>query len=78
MDRSAVQTKQSSLPNYDEVLYARNRYNQVPHLTQDKNGKVTNSPVRHHKREPRGQPMPSRWPQGTNKQTRTKHKTEKT
>ena len=28
----------------------RNRYNQVPHLTQDTNGKVTNS-VRHHKRE---------------------------
>ena len=28
--------------------------------------------VRHHKREPRGQPFPSRWPQGTNKQTRTK------
>ena len=37
----------------------RNRYNQVPHLTQDTNGKVTNS-VRHHKREPRGQPFPSR------------------
>ena len=36
----------------------RNRYNQVPHLTQDTNGKVTNS--RHHKREPRGQPFPSR------------------
>ena len=28
--------------------------------------------VRHHKREPRGQPFPSRWPQSTNKQTRTK------
>ena len=28
----------------------RNRYNQVPHLTQDTNGKVTNS-ARHHKRE---------------------------
>ena len=34
----------------------RNRYNQVPHLTQDTNGKVTNS-VRHHKREPRGHPF---------------------
>ena len=34
---------------------------------------------RHHKREPRGQPFPSRWPQSTYKQTRTKqskHKTE--
>ena len=49
----------------------RNRYNQVPHLTQDTNGKVTNS-VRHHKREPRGHPFPSRWPQSTYKQTRTK------
>ena len=28
--------------------------------------------VIHHKREPRGQFIPSRWPQGTNKQTRTK------
>ena len=27
---------------------------------------------RHHKREPRGQPFPSRWPQSTYKQTRTK------
>ena len=36
----------------------RNRYNQVPHLTQDTNGEVTHS--RHHKRESRGQPFPSR------------------
>ena len=34
----------------------RNQYNQAPHLTQDTKGKVT----RHHKREPRGQPFPSR------------------
>ena len=27
---------------------------------------------RHHKREQRGQPFPSRWPQSTHKQTRTK------
>ena len=34
---------------------------------------------RHHKREPRGQPFPSRWPRSTYKQTHTghsKHKTE--
>ena len=37
----------------------RNRYNQAPHLTQDTNGSV-NVTVRHHKREPRGQPFPSR------------------
>ena len=28
--------------------------------------------IRHHKREQRGQPFPSRLPQGNNKQTRTK------
>ena len=28
--------------------------------------------IRHHKQEPRGQPFPSRWPQGINKQTCTK------
>ena len=27
----------------------RNRYNQVPHLTQDTNGKVTNSQIDHTK-----------------------------
>ena len=31
-----------------------------------------NFTIRHHKREPRGQPFPSRGPQGINKQTRTK------
>ena len=44
----------------------KNQFNEVPHLTQDTNGKV-----RHHEREPKGQPFPSRWPQGNNKQTRT-------
>ena len=34
----------------------RNRYKQVPHLTQETNGKVTKSVTR----EPRGQPFPSR------------------
>ena len=37
----------------------KNRYNQVPHLTLDTNGKVKNT-IRHHKREPRGQTFPSR------------------
>ena len=31
-----------------------------------------NFTIRHHKREPEGQPFPSRGPQGINKQTRTK------
>ena len=37
----------------------RNRYNQVPHLTQDTNGNVTNS-QKTPQTEPRGQPFPSR------------------
>ena len=28
--------------------------------------------IRHQKQEPRGQSIPSRWPQGINKQTRAK------
>ena len=35
----------------------RNRYNQAPHLIQWESDNVT---IRHHKREPRGQPFPSR------------------
>ena len=31
-----------------------------------------NFTIRHHKQMPRGQPFPSMWPQGINKQTRTK------
>ena len=31
-----------------------------------------NFTIRHNKWEPRGQPFPSRWPQGINKQTRAK------
>ena len=30
-------------PQSNKVAKIRNRYNQVPHLTQDTNGKVTNS-----------------------------------
>ena len=41
----------------------RNRYNQVSHLTQDTNGKVTNSQL-----DNTNESLPS---QGTNKQTRT-------
>ena len=35
---------------------------------------------KHHQQEPRGQPFPSRWPQGSNEQVRKheKHKTQKT
>ena len=57
--------------NVSKGAKIRNRYNQVPHLTQDTNGKVPNS-QQTPQREPRGQPFPSRWPQSTHKQTRTK------
>ena len=49
----------------------RNRYNKYHTRPRIPMGKwQTHS--RHHKREPRGQPFPSRWPQSTYKQTRTK------
>ena len=45
-----------------------NRYNQVPHLTQDTNGKVTNSQLYTTNECQEVSP----FPEGTNKQTRTK------
>ena len=36
-------TKQDLLLKVSKGAKIRNRYNQVPHLTQDTNGKVTNS-----------------------------------
>ena len=55
----------------------RNQYNQEPHLTQDTTWKSDKITIRHHKQEPRGQPFPSRCPQGSNEQTgkHDKHKT---
>ena len=38
----------------------RNRYNQVPHLTQDTTWESDKNTIKHYKREPRGQPSPSR------------------
>ena len=38
----------------------RNRYNQVPHLTKDTNGKVTNSPLDTTKESQEVIPFPSR------------------
>ena len=37
-----------------------------------------NVTIRHHKREPKGQPFPNRWPQGINKQACMKAKQNKT
>ena len=53
----------------------RNQYNQVPSLTQDTNGKVTNS-----KLDTTNESQEVRWPQGTTNrrsQRHSKHKTEK-
>ena len=44
----------------------RNQYNQVPYLTQDTTWKSDENTIKHYKQEPRGQPFPSRWPQGSN------------
>ena len=56
----------------------RNRYNQVPHLTQDTEWGVTKTQETSHTRKPRGQSFPNRWPQSCNKQTssigKDKHK----
>ena len=38
----------------------RNRYNQVPHLTQDTRWESDKNTIKHHKQEQRGQPLPSR------------------
>ena len=45
----------------------------VPTVVQGLQCESKNITIRHHKREPRGQPFPSRWPQGNYKQTRTNH-----
>ena len=59
----------------------RNRYNQVPHLTQDTNGKVTSSQLYTTSESQEGSPFPA----GDHKahiirraQRHSKHKTEKT
>ena len=38
----------------------RNRYNQVPRLTQDTTWERDKNTIKHHKREPIGQPFPSK------------------
>ena len=40
-----------------KVAKIRNRYNQVPHLTQDITFESDKNTIRHHKQEPRGQPF---------------------
>ena len=62
-----------------KVAKIRNRYNQVPHPTQDTNGKATNRQKTPQTRAKRpAPPPPSRRPRSTYKQTRTKHSKHKT
>ena len=61
-----------------KVAKIRNRHNQAPHLTQDTNGKVTNSQKTPQTRAKRSAPPPSRRPRSTHKQTRTQHSKHKT
>ena len=63
------------------IVKIRNRYNQVPHLTQDTNGKVTNSQLDTTSESQEASPFPA----GDHKahsnrqvQRHSKHKTEKT
>ena len=42
------------------VAKIRNRYNQVSHLTQDTTRESDTNTIKHHERQPRGQPFPSR------------------
>ena len=42
-----------------KVSKIRNRYHLVPHLTQDATWESDKNTIKHHKREPRGQPFPS-------------------
>ena len=60
-----------------KVAKIRNPYNEVPRLPQDTTWESDENTIKYYKREPRGQPFPSRWPQGSNEQTRKhgKHKT---
>ena len=53
-----------------KVAKIRTRYNQIPHLTQDTTWESDKNTIKHHKREPSGQPFPSRWPQGSKEQIR--------
>ena len=50
----------------------RNRYNQVPHLTQDTNGKVTNLQLATTKESQEVSPFPAGDHKAQNKQTNTK------
>ena len=54
-----------------------NRYNQVPHLSQDITWESDKNTIKHYKQEPSGQLFPSGWPQGSNEQTH-KHEPHKT
>ena len=68
-------TKNMAHHKVSKVAKIRNRYNQVPHLTQDTNGKVTNPQKTPQTRAKR--PAPSQ--QATTKHTQTDaHKTQQT
>ena len=57
-----------------KVAKIRNKYNQVPHLTQDTTWESVKNTFKYHKRKPRGQPFPKfKW-SFVFKQTVYKHK----
>ena len=49
----------ASMVKVRKVAKVRNRYNQVPHLTQDTTWESDKNTIKYHKQEPRGQPFPA-------------------
>ena len=61
MNNINIKVRKATRSGIDTIKY--NTWPRIPH------GKVTKT-IKHHKQEPRGQSFPSRWPQGSNEQTR--------
>ena len=79
-DKYQISIQSSSIWDSDKVIRLQRsgidtiKYHTWPRISMGK----WQTHRRHHRREPRGQPFPSRWPQSTYKQTRTKHSKHKT
>ena len=80
MDPSEIE-RTNNIKQVSKSAKIRNRYNQVPHLNQDTNGKMTNSPLYTSNKSQEG----STFPAGDHKiqinkraQRHIKHKTEHT
>ena len=52
------------LVRFKLTCYTLRVLHQVPYLTKNTTWESDKNTIKHHKQEPRGQPFPSRWPQG--------------